>query len=86
MLSRMSSAELTEWMAFYSLEPFGGDVPFLGSAITSSIIANSNRKKGTKAMKPEDFIPKFEKKREQSADEMLQFAKMTTIALGGEVK
>ena len=82
----MSSAELTEWIAFYNLEPFGGDTKYIGDAITASTIANVNRKKGSKAMKPDDFIPKFEAKKEQGLDEMLQVAKMMTAALGGEDK
>lgn len=83
MLRRMSSRELTEWMAFYALEPFGGDHAYLGDAITASTVANVNRKKGSKATKPGDFIPKFEREA-QTVDEMIQVAQMLTVGLGGQ--
>lgn len=83
LLSRVSSAELSEWMAFSTLEPFGADADFLGHAITSSTIANVNRDKNQRAYKVEDFMPKFEKK-EQTTDQMIQMAEMFTIGLGGK--
>lgn len=82
MLRRMDSAELTEWMAFYNLEPFGGDTQFIGHAITAATVANANRGKGKKAAKVEDYMPKW--KRAQTLDEQIQFAAMMTVALGGQ--
>ena len=79
----MSSQELTEWAAFYSLEPFGGDVEYLGSAIVATTVANVNRPKNKKAAKVEEFMPKFENG-EQTVDQQLQFAAMLTAALGGQ--
>jgi len=58
LLATFSSRELTEWMIFYETEPFGYEIEMLGHAIVASTIANLARKKGTKAFKPEDFIPK----------------------------
>ena len=83
MLSRMSSAELTEWMAFSNIEPFGGDADYLGHAITASTVANVNRGKKGKKYEVADFIPKFEKQ-EQSIDQMIQIAATLTAALGGK--
>lgn len=83
MLSRMSSGELTEWQAYYALEPFGPDMAYVGSAITSSTLANIYRKRGSKAYTPVDFMPKFEKV-EQTLEEQLQWAAMFTTALGGQ--
>lgn len=57
MLTEISSAQLSEWMAFSQLEPFGFKADLYGSAVTSSVIANVNRKKGKQPFKPEDFIP-----------------------------
>ena len=85
MLSRMSSRELTEWIAFANIEPFGADADFLGHAITASTVANVNRPKNKKAYKADEFMPKFEKK-QQTVDEMIQFAEMLTIGLGGQDK
>lgn len=58
MLRDMASKQLSEWMAFYRLEPFGFEAEMYGHAITSSTIANVNRKKGRKAFSPLDFLPK----------------------------
>lgn len=83
LLSRVSSAELTEWMQFYNLEPFGSEAGYLGHAITAQVVANVNRGKGQKPYKVQDFLPQFEQKG-QTPDQMLAFASMITEALGGE--
>lgn len=82
LLCRVSSYELSEWMAFSILEPFGTDAENLGHAITASTIANINRGKNDKPYKVEDFMPKFEKQ-SQSQDQMIQVASMYTEMLGG---
>jgi hypothetical protein len=74
MLARMSSKEITEWMIFYELEPFGSEASYLGHAITSSVVANVNKTKG-KPSKPEDFMPKFGRKQRQTDGQMLGLAK-----------
>lgn len=85
LLGRISSEELSEWVAYYQLEPFGTEVDMLGHAITASTVANVNRGKGQKALSPKDFMPDFEKSSHvQSAEEMLQFAEMMTAAMGGQ--
>ena len=71
-------------MLFYEIEPFGTDVELLGHSITSSTIANVNRKKGSKAFSHDDFMPKFERKKTQSIDEMIGLASIMTTAMGGE--
>ena len=83
LLVRISSKELTEWMAFYRKEPFGSEARYIGHAITASTIANVNLAKGKKAHSPEDFMPDFDKK-EQTVDSMIAFASMMTAAMGGE--
>jgi len=64
MLGEISSRALAEWMAFFSLEPFGYEANLAGHAITSSVLANTNRKKGAKPFKPADFLPQEEKAHE----------------------
>lgn len=83
MLRRMDSAELTEWMAFAQVEPFGAETQYYGQAINSQLIANINRKQGSKAYKAEDFMPRFEQE-PQSPAQMVQIAEMFTAGLGGE--
>lgn len=78
MLQRMSSAELTEWIAFYGLEPFGGDTEYIGHAITAATVANVNRGK-KKPAKVEDFMPKFEQQA-QSIEQQVQIAAMFASA------
>lgn len=56
MLSEMSSHQLSEWMAFYSLEPFGFERDIYGHGIVAATIVNVRRKK--RFVKPQDFIPK----------------------------
>lgn len=84
LLARVSSRELSEWMAFYTLEPFGTEAYYYGFAIVAATVANAFREKGSKAFSPEDFMPKFEKQKQQTIEEMLQFAEMMTIAHGGQ--
>lgn len=83
LLARVSSKEITEWMLFFELEPFGAEAEFLGHAITASTIANVNRGKG-RARKVEDFMPKFSRQKEQTVDDMINFAAAMTHALGGK--
>lgn len=84
MLDRISSKELSEWNAYSKLEPFGSEAYYLGFAIVASVIANVNRSKGQSAYKAKDFMPKFEDTEPQSVDQMLQFAEMITIGMGGK--
>lgn len=57
LLSRISSAELTEWQAFYELEPFGSQVDNLYRCMTTAAIYNVNRdSKKTDAFTPEMFM------------------------------
>lgn len=70
----MDSAEITEWRAYFRLEPFGSEQDFLQAGIISSVVANVNKGKNTKPFEPYDFIPssfkaKFSKK--QTPEDML---------------
>ena len=57
----------------------------LGFAIVASTIANANRGKGQRPYEVKDFMPDFEKlTKTQTTDEMIQFAEMMTIAMGGK--
>lgn len=76
LLTRISSRELAEWRAYYTMEPFGEDRADLRAGIIASTTANVFRKSGTQPYKAQDFLPKFEKPR-QDWREML--AKVTAI-------
>jgi len=73
-------------MAFSQLEPFGSEAGYVGHAITAATIANVHRGKRQKAYDVKDFMPQLGPKKKQTVEEMLQFAQMMTIGLGGEDK
>jgi len=58
MLARMSGQELTEWMAFYQLEPWGTKVDDQRAGIVASTMANLWGG-GKKKFKPDDFMPEY---------------------------
>ena len=67
MLGEISSRQFAEWMAYSRLEPWGEDRDDLRMGIVASVIANSNRGKGKKPYKPQDFMPDFEPEDEAAA-------------------
>ena len=75
---------MTEWQAFYALEPWGTDIEMLGHAITASTTYNVNRGKRNKALGPKDFMPEWHKERViQSEEQMLSFVETLNASLGG---
>ena len=71
MLAEISSRELSEWQAEYSISPFGEERADLRAGIIASVIANVNRdpKKG-KAFKPSDFMPLVEEEKAEQSPEV----------------
>jgi len=55
----LDSREFAEWMAYYSLEPWGEERADLRAGIIASTIANRHRdpKREKEAYKPQDFMP-----------------------------
>lgn len=80
----MSSAEFSEWIEFYKLEPFGRDADFLGHAQTAAMIQWRSLGKDEKPVKVEDLMPS-EPKPPQSVDQMKQMASLLTIGMGGKI-
>jgi len=72
-LSRIDSRELSEWTAYYLIEPFGERRADLRQAITSMVIANTNRSKKQRAFKIKDFMPydKPEKRKQMTQEKMI---------------
>lgn len=82
---RMSSSELTEWMAFYRIEPWGTDIELLGHAITASAVHNAHRGKRGRALGAKDFMPEWYKERiVQDEGQMLSFVETLNAAMGGK--
>jgi hypothetical protein len=53
----VSSAEFGEWIAYYSIEPFGDRIDDLRAGTIASVIANIHRSKDTPPFKPLDLLP-----------------------------
>lgn len=85
LLSRISSRELSEWIAYAQLEPFGEARADLRAGIVASTMANTARdpKKRKKPFEPEEFMPQFDKE-PQTLEE--QKAHMETLAALGLAK
>lgn len=85
LLGRASSLELSEWMAYYSIEPWGEERGDLRAGIVASTVAETARdpKKRGRPYKPREFMPSFEQKR-QTWEEQLAIVEVLNEALGGE--
>lgn len=58
LLDEISSKELTQWFAYYSIEPFDDQRGDIRSAIVAATVANvAPRKKGGRSYHPRDFLP-----------------------------
>lgn len=96
MLERMSSSELSEWMAFFSIEgPTGEERADWRAGMVASTIANVNRdsKRQKRPYKPEDFMPKYEQQaitadtqeRPQADPGLLGFVRGMQRRMGGRL-
>lgn len=79
MLRQMDSAELTDWMAYWRVEPFGEERADLRSGIVSSVIA-SCMSASKKKYKPSDFMPDFGAKKKQTVEQMRVLIKQVSRA------
>lgn len=71
----MSSRELSEWIAFNAIQPFGETRADLRSAIIASTVANCHRTSGT-PFKVADFMPYEEKHKNEPGDALKQLRAM----------
>ncbi len=62
LLARLTSWQISEWMAFYAIEPFGEQRADLRAAIVAMVMANATRdeKKRREPFSIDDFMPKFD--------------------------
>ena len=86
----MSAREFGEWMAFYTLEPFGDTRADLRMGILAALTANIARdeKRRRDPYEVDDFMPKFDRaeKEAQPWQEQLALVEMLNAAFGGEDK
>lgn len=78
LLERIPSYELSEWQAFYRVDPFGDQRADLRQGITSAIIANMFADKG-KAQPPMVFMPFREPEPEPEPDPQPAKQQMTIV-------
>jgi hypothetical protein len=76
LLARIDGRELSEWMAYFNMEPWGTEVEDWRAGMVASVIANVNRdpKKRNKPYEAEDFIPKRAREIEQQSPEEMAHA------------
>ena len=58
LLATISSEELTEWAAYYQIDPFGSHRADIQAGVVASTMANIHAKRGH-SFTPADFIPRF---------------------------
>jgi hypothetical protein len=68
LLEEISSAELSEWMAYEVLEPWGETRADYRAGVISSTYINCKLKKGAKKHKPADFMPRFGPPKKQNPE------------------
>lgn len=59
LVDSMTSAEFTEWLAFFRLEPWGHDVEYHRAGQTAAMVYNVNRGQNDRALSAMDFVPGY---------------------------
>lgn len=84
MLARMTSRELSEWLAFSQIEPIGEARADLRAGLVASVVANTVRdaKRQPKPFTPQQFTLRFEDDPDPAPDAV---AEKVAAALGGPI-
>jgi hypothetical protein len=69
LLGELDSRELTAWMAYETVEPFGERRANLHAGIVAATVANVNRDRHARVFQPTDFLLEFGRERTQKDDE-----------------
>ncbi len=56
-MSQIDSREISEWQAYYSIDPFGDQRADIRMAILASAVVAPHIERGKTAPKPADFMP-----------------------------
>lgn len=82
--ARLTSSELTEWMAYEKLTgPLGRRRADIQAATIAATIANASRTKGKKFKVKDFLIPYGEKNRPRTGEEMLALVREINASVGG---
>lgn len=86
LLRELTSWQITEWLAYYQIEPWGEERGDLRAGIVASVTANANRdpKHRKRPYTPQDFMPTWDPPEPASVDNMIRMVEMMNAALGGE--
>jgi len=79
LLATISSAELTMWRAFDTLQPIGDWRHDLGHGVVASTLANVNRGKNSESFSPRDFMPLMEKPQLSLAQRMKEGLRKASV-------
>ena len=66
----LSMVQFRRWAEFAEVEPFGEERGDLRAGIVASVVANVNRGKNTRPFKASDFMPRFERPKKQTGEQM----------------
>tara|TARA_R110001606_G_scaffold395627_1_gene568231 strand:- start:14266 stop:14553 length:288 start_codon:yes stop_codon:yes gene_type:complete len=64
--NRLSARELSEWMAYYSVEPFGTQREDYRAGLIAATVANCAGAGKKRTLQPTDFIPIFVQEKQMS--------------------
>jgi hypothetical protein len=81
LLGRLDSQELSEWMAFYSIDPWGDQRGDLRNAMLLAHVVGMMRKRGTMPPHPREFMPFTDRIRYQTPEEQKAFFRVLTRRL-----
>lgn len=87
LLARISSLELSEWAAYYGIEPWGAERDNLHAGIVASATVNLWRSDSDNPVRPQDYILHFgepEEVQARPAEDLYEM--MHTWAILGGVK
>lgn len=70
MIEKMPARQFLRWLAYYSIEPFGGARGDIQAGVVASTIANVYRNKNQTAFAPSDFMPTFAPRDRQTGAQM----------------
>lgn len=68
LLSEFGSDELSEWMGYYSIEPFGEERADLRMSFLTTLMHNVHRRSGVPAFRLDDFLIGHGRKAERAAE------------------
>ena len=69
LLSELTSRDISDWIAYSVVEPFGSEKEDSRFGVLACLYANAHRKKGQKSLTVNDFFPRYGEKQKQTADD-----------------